>query len=444
MRSCSGCLIEPFADRPFARCQPTEGEAIAAEWDAALLEEAGDRVALISKDVHPSVAAAAGAEAKATTLGQCLDVFSREELLDEPGFCGKCSRVKVRGSRTEVVRDAETGAVTGTRTVATEEDDIIMRRKSKRIELWRTPPVLLMQLKRFHNTASVRRKLHNLVTFPLTGLSLAPYMARAQSPHPPPDLTAWQWLGGRLAARDAAGSGAAGAGASTASAAAASAAPRSALPAPSARRPSLGGGAPRYRTLSSGPQEALFDGLPCLVSRTRTDYDLYGAVAHEGMMGAGHYTAFARSPYDGHWHCYNDRIVSDLGASAEEVEGEVVTPAAYLLFYVRRDVSEGWQAALRAEDAALGRTVAPDPTAHAGAPGAAPLGARAGRGSDGRSAGPPHVPRAPLEPWDLFPHRPGSLVSPDLPRLRASMVASNVTAESLGLLDTLLDKCSLM
>lgn len=351
--NCPGCIIEPVGDRPLGIVSPDEGQTIVADWDPALLEEALDRVALVAKDVHPSVAACGEADAKATTLGQCMDAFSREELLDEPGYCGRCSKVRTRGVRP--ILDPATGTVIGEREV--EEEDVIMRRKSKRIELWRVPPVLLVQLKRFHNTATARRKLHNQVAFPLNGLSLSPYMARARTPHPPPDLSAWQWLGGKLAA-DAGSGGAGAARAPSASVSAAAAAASSGA----GSRASTALGAGRDRTSSTGPREAVVSGLPCLLSRSKTTYDLYGVVCHEGILGAGHYTAFARSPHDDHWHEYNDRLVSDVGASLEEAEREIVTPAAYLLFYCRRDVGAGWRAALKAEDAALGRHTTEDPT----------------------------------------------------------------------------------
>lgn len=50
-----------------------------------------------------------------------------------------------------------------------------MRRK--RIELWRLPPVLVVQIKRFHFDRHSRRKLNTRVDFPVSGLDLRPFMA---------------------------------------------------------------------------------------------------------------------------------------------------------------------------------------------------------------------------------------------------------------------------
>ena len=57
-------------------------------------------------------------------------------------------------------------------------------------------------------------------------------------------------------------------------------------------------------------------------------YDLYAVCNHQGVLGGGHYYAFALN--QGQWRCYNDNHVSVMR------ERDVVTPSAYLLFYRRR------------------------------------------------------------------------------------------------------------
>ncbi|XP_067932267.1 ubiquitin carboxyl-terminal hydrolase 19-like [Watersipora subatra] len=67
-------------------------------------------------------------------------------------------------------------------------------------------------------------------------------------------------------------------------------------------------------------------------------YDLYGVVNHGGELEGGHYTAYARCPdkedttkhYAG-WRLMNDRSVTTIKDSSE-----VVSSAAYILFYQRR------------------------------------------------------------------------------------------------------------
>ena len=58
-------------------------------------------------------------------------------------------------------------------------------------------------------------------------------------------------------------------------------------------------------------------------------YDLYAVVNHYGGSGFGHYTACCLSPGDGKWRRFDDSDVETI----EDPEGEVVTKAAYLLFY---------------------------------------------------------------------------------------------------------------
>jgi len=62
-------------------------------------------------------------------------------------------------------------------------------------------------------------------------------------------------------------------------------------------------------------------------------YDLYAVSNHFGGMGGGHYTAYARHRDDNQWYRYDDSSVSSVNNS------EIVSRAAYVLFYKRRDVS---------------------------------------------------------------------------------------------------------
>lgn len=59
-------------------------------------------------------------------------------------------------------------------------------------------------------------------------------------------------------------------------------------------------------------------------------YDLYGVSNHFGSLNGGHYTAYGKN-IDGRWYNFNDSSVSSSNANS------VVTDAAYLLFYRRRD-----------------------------------------------------------------------------------------------------------
>jgi hypothetical protein len=94
-----------------------------------------------------------------------------------------------------------------------------------------------------------------------------------------------------------------------------------------------------------------------------TCYDLYSSVHHVGALGGGHYIAAVRddngqiqravtttsplsdvapspppspaspSTLSQKWWCYNDSVVMPVTAAKD-----IVSPSAYVLFYVRRDV----------------------------------------------------------------------------------------------------------
>lgn len=69
-------------------------------------------------------------------------------------------------------------------------------------------------------------------------------------------------------------------------------------------------------------------------SSTPAVYDLGGVVNHYGGLGGGHYTANAFNMFDNRWYEYSDDRVSVV-----ENEADLVTSAAYVLFYTRRGAS---------------------------------------------------------------------------------------------------------
>jgi ubiquitin carboxyl-terminal hydrolase 4/11 len=75
------------------------------------------------------------------TLDDCLNEFGKEEILSEMDtwYCPKCKE---------------------------------HRRATKKFELWKTPDILVMHLKRFSSSAMRRDKLDVFVDFPVEGLDL--------------------------------------------------------------------------------------------------------------------------------------------------------------------------------------------------------------------------------------------------------------------------------
>ncbi|KAJ3268581.1 Ubiquitin carboxyl-terminal hydrolase 15 [Terramyces sp. JEL0728] len=60
-------------------------------------------------------------------------------------------------------------------------------------------------------------------------------------------------------------------------------------------------------------------------------YDLFAVSNHFGGLGGGHYTAYIKNPLDGEWYDCDDSRVTLL-------DSKVMTKAAYLLFYRRRNL----------------------------------------------------------------------------------------------------------
>ncbi|GLA61868.1 CSN-associated deubiquitinating enzyme Ubp12 [Aspergillus tubingensis] len=85
---------------------------------------------------------------RGVTLYECLDEFNKEEVLSENDawYCPRCKE---------------------------------HRRASKKFELWKTPDILVMHLKRFSASRGFRDKLDVLVDFPVEGLDMT---GRVESP----------------------------------------------------------------------------------------------------------------------------------------------------------------------------------------------------------------------------------------------------------------------
>ena len=69
----------------------------------------------------------------------------------------------------------------------------------------------------------------------------------------------------------------------------------------------------------------------CGPDKNYSKYDLFAVSQHYGEMGGGHYTAVCRN-IDGYWYEYDDNSCNRIN------QGNVVTRAAYVLFYRRK----GW------------------------------------------------------------------------------------------------------
>jgi ubiquitin C-terminal hydrolase len=401
LHGCDGCVIAPDKNMTVAVAglgavgidASTDGFggggpwiSLAVEWDPNIIEQSYDRVEAFAKDFHPSVARARTEAETPISLERCLEQSSKPERL-EGQYCSKCSKVKKRvkkqiglaaflssgsssntsiesgsGSNYDLSPTSSSGAPSQVsiklrnenkilpNTSAScegpladdeeEVEEIIERVKFKTLEVYRLPPILVIQLKRFRYTTGtassggiIRGKLSTRVSFPVSRtLCMRPHMTRGPPPiGDPADLSMWRFLGGKEE--------------------------QSPEQIPTEAVTDAKRSYRAERRASGGPTERLIDGLPLLLSRSTCDFELFAVINHYGALSGGHYVATARAPVNDRWYMYDDQKVTPLSLSGPELDAQVCTPAAYILFYVRKDIAAGWRASLRAEDEAIQRSL---------------------------------------------------------------------------------------
>ncbi|KAL4086843.1 hypothetical protein PRIC1_013902 [Phytophthora ramorum] len=270
---CLGCILMPSAQTAISL---SAEETVAIDWDIRTLKEEYDPIQASKMDFDASVQQHQRQDNQPLNLAHCMEMFTAKETIPE-AFCGHCKT---------------------------------LRPATKKMDLWRLPPLLVIHLKRFCFTQVSRRKLHHLVDFPLRGLQFGDFVARKREPRGRlSGLEYWLFLGGKLKTK------------ATTDSSPVSGSPKQARP-----------GTPRRESSS------VLDAPASATAAVRGDdgflYDLYAVVNHVGALGGGHYFAYVLSDHDGKWKCFNDHQCKDID------EKEVVSSMAYILFYRRRDTAQ--------------------------------------------------------------------------------------------------------
>jgi hypothetical protein len=244
----------------------------------------------------------------------------------------------------------------------------------KSFTLWRLPPVLVVQLKRFQFDHVSRRKLNNHIDFPFEDLDLYDYLASSRQRTISAHSEGSAGQDGLEGAGNATGGNSASLAVPDAEALA-----RAALYGDEDATVSLL--VPPAASMSLVEAQELTQRRPSDASSARgtgpepslcTKYDLYSVVHHAGALGGGHYATTARSlskrsgePFasstgSNHstaaaeganggggnssstalegdaWYCFNDNIVSRVPDPRT-----VCDSSAYVLFYLRQDMRQG-------------------------------------------------------------------------------------------------------
>jgi ubiquitin C-terminal hydrolase len=136
---------------------------------------------------------------------------------------------------------------------------------SKKIDIWRLPPVLIIHLKRFQHLPQFSSKLTQCVEFPLEGLDLSDSIYGSES-RPVEDMVSKM-----SSQKDAEG-----------------------------------------RATSSAQEAAAEHCAQCARNSAEATssksplYDLYGVVNHHGKLGSGHYNAYVKHAINDSWFSYDD------------------------------------------------------------------------------------------------------------------------------------------
>lgn len=140
---CSGCILPPTNEYIEDFCKKIH---LAIEWHSSLIEED------YNQDVNEVIHHASTEDSKiqdedgSLTLSDCLRKFHEPEQIEasEQINCTVCKKPQAH---------------------------------VKQLEIFRPPPVLIIQLKRFKFSNTFRNKLTTLVDFPLYNLDLSSFMA---------------------------------------------------------------------------------------------------------------------------------------------------------------------------------------------------------------------------------------------------------------------------
>uniref|UniRef100_A0A3Q4MGY3 ubiquitinyl hydrolase 1 n=1 Tax=Neolamprologus brichardi TaxID=32507 RepID=A0A3Q4MGY3_NEOBR len=330
-RFCRGCTIECTEDRAAV------GNAyIAVDWDPTALhlryQTSQERIV----EEHCSVEQSRRAQAEPISLDSCLKAFTSEEELgeDELYYCSKCK----------------------THRLAT-----------KKLDLWRLPPILIVHLKRFQFVNGRWIKSQKIVKFPRENFDPSAFLAPRDLEH--------RCLHSRSESEDLlrvgednlssisapAGFGNLPKASPASSRKSAPSLSRNSSPSGSPKAGSGGRRPGRLRLPQLGSRHRLsnskenLDGaanseaelrddapqstikiIVCGSPREQSDNpeccSASSLQCHSGILGGGHYVTYAKNP-NGKWYCYND-------SSCKEVHSEEIdTDSAYILFYEQQGVN---------------------------------------------------------------------------------------------------------
>ncbi|XP_060562624.1 ubiquitin carboxyl-terminal hydrolase 32-like [Ruditapes philippinarum] len=275
---------------------------IAVDWEPTALHLRYQTTCERFFEENPSVAESRKKQTEPIDLDTCLQAFTKEEELgeDELYYCSKCKKHCLA---------------------------------SKKLDIWRLPSVLIVNLKRFQFLNGRWVKSHKIVNFPLVDFDPSCYLAPRKH-----SLCNCGIQGNNQSEISPHGDGLAVPNTENdVSCICDKNDPESVSP---SRRKDDGAIEEMKHSKKCAENSFPSNTSNCHSNNNATCktkgcskfvYDLCAMSCHTGILGGGHYVAFAKNPNQ-KWYCYND-------SSCKEVqESHLDTNAAYILFYQRKDI----------------------------------------------------------------------------------------------------------
>ncbi|XP_021349870.1 ubiquitin carboxyl-terminal hydrolase 32-like isoform X2 [Mizuhopecten yessoensis] len=304
-RFCRGCRLECTAD-PFN----FGSSFIAIDWEPTALHLRYQTSHEKLWEEHSSVEESRRRQTEPIDLDTCLQAFTKEEELGEEElyYCSKCKKHCLA---------------------------------IKKLDIWRLPPILIINLKRFQFLNGKWVKSHKIVKFPIEDFDPSNYIAPTRKahnksqnsttttstsissdeslsqsnhccqninttthPNPVPNERMWGSVSSGISS-DESGS-----------------------VMDTSDYSQMNGDS---RTGDSSESSSLSKPCQlCAANRgndySNVKYNLYAMSCHTGILGGGHYVGYAKNP-NKKWYCYNDSSCKEIPV------GSLDTNSAYILFY---------------------------------------------------------------------------------------------------------------
>uniref|UniRef100_A0A131YED8 Ubiquitin carboxyl-terminal hydrolase 32 n=1 Tax=Rhipicephalus appendiculatus TaxID=34631 RepID=A0A131YED8_RHIAP len=312
---CRGCPIDcDDADFNFSSLY------LSIDWDPTALHlryQASQERVYVD---HPSVERTRQQKVEPISVHDCLAAFTKEEQLGdrEKYYCSRCKQHQLA---------------------------------TKKLQIYRLPPILIIHLKRFQLLNGKWVKSQKIVRFPFKDFDPTDYLSpvprkaalsfrryqqtvqqKASSPlvkRLAPELPSRSSLASPVRSRPdvaelrSTSAFSAASQAQAAAVASVGSSPRNGAPLSNGDIDAGGGGEPQDHH-----KHRLHPGYSPLDLK----YQMYALACHTGILGGGHYVSYACNP-NNKWYCYND-------SSCKEVQlDQIDSDSAYMLFYEREGIN---------------------------------------------------------------------------------------------------------